>query len=396
MHVRWTPIHVSSFFSPAVAVVVYRVALVLGGIAWVLLASTLCGCNSVNGYVMNRSGQAYYNRGNYTAARYEFERALIDQPNNPHYAYNVAKAMRQQGDTAGAEQMYQHAINIDPTHQPAYHDLAEMLMDQGREDDASALLTAWSETQPYIPEAQLEMANLYQQQGNYAAAQQKVQQAMHANPSSSQAYAQLAQYYEAQGNPQMAAQYYERSILQNPYRPEVHSQYGRLATRNRPSGALYLSHVQPRVDPTFAGGIRFTNPQMATPAAGTYMSSPAMNSTVMMAPTQGQVVYEQPMMGTTAPQQMSAPWQQQSPQTIMTPSPYATTPQVQSVPAAPSIPPSALPGGSNPQPIELGQPVPITHMYPQYNQPIMGQPVMSQPIVTQPTLNAGVPVMQAF
>src|SRR5690606_28611905 len=129
----------------------YHAGLVLGGIIWVCVASTLCGCAQSNAWVSNQSGQWAFNQGNYTAARHEFERALADDPYNPSYAYNVARAMEKQGETQHSERMYQHALTIDPTHQPSYHRLSELLIDQGREGDAHLLVQAWADTQPYIP-----------------------------------------------------------------------------------------------------------------------------------------------------------------------------------------------------------------------------------------------------
>ncbi|MCA9067181.1 MAG: tetratricopeptide repeat protein, partial [Planctomycetaceae bacterium] len=53
--------------------------------------SSVTGCYSVNGYVMNRSGQAYYEQGNYQAAATEFQQAVMSDPYNPDYLANLAR-----------------------------------------------------------------------------------------------------------------------------------------------------------------------------------------------------------------------------------------------------------------------------------------------------------------
>ncbi|MCA9031558.1 MAG: hypothetical protein KDA66_12170, partial [Planctomycetaceae bacterium] len=62
--------------------------LALGG-----LLPLLSGCHLSNGWFMSSSGRAYYQRGNYAAARHEYERALMDQPFNANFAYNAARSM---------------------------------------------------------------------------------------------------------------------------------------------------------------------------------------------------------------------------------------------------------------------------------------------------------------
>ncbi len=258
--------------------VLYRFGLILGGLAWVFIASTLCGCNSASGWVMNRSGQSYYDRGDYTAARFEFERALMDSPQNPNYAFNVARAMEEEGDMQGAEQMYQHALNIDPSHQPSYHSLSAMLVDEGRDEDARALLSSWAETQPYLPESQLALAEMYETDGNYLAAQQYTQRAMTLKPNNPRAMARMGRIYQQSGNPQLADQWYQQSLSMNPYQSNVRAQqyalYGPPVTP-----ALQMANTMPRIDPSFNGGFNYlNNPRLQQ---NTYMSGPVQMQSPM-------------------------------------------------------------------------------------------------------------------
>lgn len=329
----------------------YRFGLVLGGLAWICVASTLCGCNAVSGWTMNQSGLGYYKKGNYTAARYEFERALMDQPYNASYAYNVAKAMQKQGDSVQAEQMYQQALTLDPQHQPAYHALTEMLIEQGRQDDAQQLLQAWAETQPYDPYAHVELAQLQRRSGNLIGAEQQLQTALRMNPHSPQALDAMGQLQQQMGRPAMAAGYYQRSLAQNPYQPQVSSRLDALSTSGRPDGAIQLANHLQHTDPTLAGGpiqAHYSGPQMSAVPMG---PSPMMSSVPL--PVAGPYnVYRPAPPG--APLPMAAP---------------RMAPPMQSMP----IPQQAAPAIS--QPIELGQPVPITQVYPQMGAPMLGNAI---------------------
>ncbi|MFN8709117.1 MAG: tetratricopeptide repeat protein, partial [Planctomyces sp.] len=44
---------------------------------------TIVGCSTGNGFVMNSSGQNYYQQGNLPAAAAEFEQAVRTDPTNP-------------------------------------------------------------------------------------------------------------------------------------------------------------------------------------------------------------------------------------------------------------------------------------------------------------------------
>lgn len=186
-----------------------------------LAGSTLPGCNQSSGFVMNESGKALYAQGHYTAARREFERALIDNPDNPDYAFNVASAMRRQGDLIGAERMYRHALNLDPRHQPSHHGLAEMYVDQGRVAEADSHLQEWADTQPYLAEAHIENAWFRRRQGDLTGAEQYLRRALQVDPKHPVAMAQLGDLYEVSGRPGEARAMYQRSLARNPFQSEV-------------------------------------------------------------------------------------------------------------------------------------------------------------------------------
>lgn len=228
----------------------------LGRMGFLAVASAVglsaLGCNQMNGWVMNESGTAYYERGNYAMARQEFQRAMADDPYNADFAHNLATAMKKQGDVAGAERVYRHALNINPSHQPSHHELAQLMVGQGRQAEAMDLVQTWVDTQPYVAEAYVEKAWLQQETGDLAGAEQTLQQALQISPNHDVATAQLGQIYQKSGRNDLAVAMYQRSLYSNWSQPEVQS---RVAT------------IQGTTTPVTAPTTRFaTNPQTYAPA----------------------------------------------------------------------------------------------------------------------------------
>lgn len=267
----------------------YRAGLVAVGLVWICIATTLCGCSAANGWAKNQYGRRQYNHGNYAAARAEFERALLDDPYNATYAYNVGKAMEKEGDISGAEKMYQHALTLDPSHQPAYHGLSELLASQGRENEAFALLTAWSQTQPYSAASHVELANLYRKTGNLAAAEQELNTALQIRPRFRQALNERSRLYQITGRPDPRPAPYSALALTPPA-----SQMATLPNSNvvaatpETSPALNMAATMPQKDPTLMNGViqaSYSNPQMAGitgPMAPAMSSSPMMSQAPLM------------------------------------------------------------------------------------------------------------------
>lgn len=348
----------------------YRFGLVIFGLLWVFLSSTLCGCGTMNGYVMNRSGKRYFDKGNYEFARYEFERALMDDPHNANYAFNVARTMEREGEYENAELMYQHALTINPNHQPSYHALASMLREQGRAEEARALLVAWADTQPYSTEAQMSASNFYQQEGNLAAAQTHYQQALRNNPPTRRQQRLAAKYYNPQqpfaAPPQQTMAYGSPNQLASPRYP-YHA-----------TPSLQMATTMPQNDFTMMGGPVVAHQTMGPiymspqPADPTWTPSP--DATV---PQQ----YLPPQIPSSSPQllpELPAPTSQNTPQA------YSTQPVISQ-----QWTPSPYPSGVYP---ETQQPMMTTQPY-TVPQPMTGTPF--QNISSQTRTNI-VPAVQAF
>ncbi|MCA8987752.1 MAG: tetratricopeptide repeat protein [Planctomycetaceae bacterium] len=172
---------------------------------------------------MNESGQNYYRHGNYAMAQREFRKAVYDDPENPHYLYNLAAATQKQGNMAEAEQLYQQALQIDPSHHPSYHGMATLMMQQGRTEEAEQMVSAWAGSQPYSSDAYIELGWLQNQMGQADLAEASYQQSLRLNPGNDHAIAQLGQLYESQGRTQDAAAMYEKALFLDPTQQSVHS-----------------------------------------------------------------------------------------------------------------------------------------------------------------------------
>ncbi len=196
------------------------------------LIVAVAGCNAMSASMNNEVGKNYYKAGNYSMAKDEFQRAVINDPQNADYIHNLAAAHKKQGKLSEAEQLYRQAILVNPEHQPSYHSLALLLNEQGRNAESITMMQTWKESQPYNAEPYIELAWMQREQGNLAEAERLLQQSLKIRPGNAVATAQLGQIYEDTGQKDRALAMYQRSRFARWNQPRVESRIAALMREN--------------------------------------------------------------------------------------------------------------------------------------------------------------------
>ena len=343
--------------------------------------------------LMNASGRGYFNNGEYAAARHEFAQAAAADPENPDYAYNLARTMQAEGNIRGAEYQFRRAIAADPRHQPSYHHLSQMMADHGRGQDAMNLLTAWQGSQPFVAETHLEVAALQKRMGDLPSAESSLQQALAVRPGHPKALAHLGEVYQQTGRAQEAVVAYSQSLKTDPTQSALQSRIAMLTTP-APTGSgtdATLTGLDGRssqpfrpaampASPTQSLAMMGRSPQ-STPTASPYPTTsptgePVMSLAGLPLAAPAQAVRRSP--GQSMPPMPAGAAMPGSVMIASRPIPTPVQPSMASVRPQPVVAQSsynAFAGG--PMPARSIQPTPARHEPRSFGRPIASAPMMS-------------------
>jgi tetratricopeptide (TPR) repeat protein len=163
----------------------------------------LAGCS--NAKSLNGQGVAYFQHGHPDYALATFQQAQVQDPNNPHVYYNIARVYHHKGLQGGdqallqqAESYYHLCLDRDPHggHRDCYRALAVLLMESNRSESAFTLLKGWAARYPMAADPRIELARLYEEHGEYDLAKERLLEALAIEPNNPRALAALGKVRE--------------------------------------------------------------------------------------------------------------------------------------------------------------------------------------------------------
>jgi len=176
------------------------------------------GCN-LQSNRLNVVGREAFERGQYTVAINEFQKALKANPNNADAYYNLAASFGVVGKQAKnkqwleqAEQLYRQAISVNGGHAAAHRGLAGLLIETGREQYAFDLLNQWKDRYPTSTEPLVELARLYQEYGDSSRATDLLADALRLNPNDLRSLTAMGHLREVNGQTHLAIDNYLRAL----------------------------------------------------------------------------------------------------------------------------------------------------------------------------------------
>jgi Tfp pilus assembly protein PilF len=186
-----------------------------------LLVSACAPTTQERIHEFNEEGVQRLERGDFKAAREEFQAALMLQPENPRLIYNLGQCYDRLGQTSQAEQSYRDALRCDPDYAECRHALDAILVNSGRIEEAHRMVQDWLSRKPGLAAAYAEDGWLYYCETDPDKALKRYQQALDLDPHDNRALLGMAQVYEEQNRPDRALHLYLTALDFNPRQPEV-------------------------------------------------------------------------------------------------------------------------------------------------------------------------------
>ena len=155
---------------------VHSKRLILSGLAILLAAALLAGCNQSSpqttpagdAAALFQQGNAAFEAGNLAEAEQAFKQALAIDTTNAAYWTNLGVTYYSLGQLEDAEQAFQSGLATAPNDAELHYLLGATYLQMDRMDDAQSNLQAASELDPNLPEAYYGLGALYQLQGKRA------------------------------------------------------------------------------------------------------------------------------------------------------------------------------------------------------------------------------------
>ena len=208
----------------------------LGCYVFVMVALGVLSCSS-NLAVQKKQerasrnlGEAYYQRGNYTAALREFLKAESLYPEDPFLQNDLGLAYKAKGRPDLAIEHFKKALKINPDYAPAKNGLGAVYLDKGEWNTAigyfKAVLKNLLYTTPELPMANMGWA--YYNKKEYRLAEKYYRESLDLKPKFFNALRGLALTYVAMGNLDAAAKILESAIKEYPNAALLYLDLGRL------------------------------------------------------------------------------------------------------------------------------------------------------------------------
>lgn len=182
------------------------------------------------------------------AARASLERALDIDPDSPIARFNLAEAMRRQGQYAAAMEQYRRTLALDPNYAKAHLGLGLVNRQQGRPAAESFRRAVQSDS--LLAEAHLGLGRESVERRRAAEAARHFLQALRVDPDSAETHLNLGLAQARQGLQEEALEAFRQAAVQDPASPEAHYNLGvALAREGRIQEALQFFRQAVRLKP---------------------------------------------------------------------------------------------------------------------------------------------------
>ena len=175
-----------------------------------------------NADALHLSGLIAYQTGGIGEAVKLIRKALGINPASTMY-FNLAAALKAQGDPDGAIESYNNAIQLNPDYAEAHNNLGNVYKQQGKLVEAAFSLHKAISLRPDYAEAHNNLGNVYKEQGRFEEATSYYRKALSLKPDYAEAYNNLGNVYREQENFDEAIVCYRKTLSLKPNSAETHN-----------------------------------------------------------------------------------------------------------------------------------------------------------------------------